>query len=59
MEDAKYGMTVNTISPGYTDTKMMNMIKPDFLDKIRDAIPLKVLCKPEKIVAITLYLTSE
>lgn len=59
LEGAKYGVTVNTISPGYTDTKMMNTIKPEVLDKIIDAIPLKRLCKPEEIAALTLYLTSE
>jgi acetoacetyl-CoA reductase len=59
LEGARYGVTVNTISPGYTDTKMMSTIKPETLDKIIDAIPLKRLCKPEEIAALTLYLTSE
>lgn len=38
---------------------MMNVIKSEVLDKIIDAIPLKRLCKPEEIAALTLYLTSE
>ncbi|KPN77491.1 3-ketoacyl-ACP reductase [Shewanella sp. Sh95] len=59
LEGARYGVTVNTISPGYTDTKMMKEIKPEILDKIIDAIPLKRLCKPEEIADLTLYLTSE
>lgn len=59
LEGARYGITVNTISPGYTDTNMMTKMKPEILNKVVDAIPLKRLCNPEEVAALALYLASE
>ena len=58
-EGARYGITVNTISPGYTDTSMVENIKPEILDKIKQSIPMGRLASPDEIAAQVNYLTTE
>src|SRR5690625_5922592 len=38
-EYARKGVTVNTVSPGYIGTDMVQAIRPDVLDKIIAGIP--------------------
>jgi acetoacetyl-CoA reductase len=52
-------ITVNSISPGYVDTKMMKAIRPDILDTIIAQIPAKRLAKPEEIAWVVEFLVSE
>ena len=47
-EVAARGVTVNTVSPGYIGTDMVRAIKPELLDKIVTAIPVKRLGEPER-----------
>lgn len=42
-------ITVNSISPGYVDTHLMEGIRPDILEEIIAQIPAKRLAKPEEI----------
>lgn len=42
-------ITVNSISPGYVDTKLMKGIRPDILDTIIAQIPAKRLAKPQEV----------
>ena len=44
-EMASKGVTVNTVSPGYIGTDMVNAIKPAILEKIIETIPVKRLGK--------------
>lgn len=39
LEGAAKGVTVNSISPGYTETDMINCISVDILNKIKKDIP--------------------
>ncbi|WP_224009546.1 acetoacetyl-CoA reductase [Cupriavidus pinatubonensis] len=59
LEVAKRGVTVNTISPGYIATKMVQAVPQEILDtKIIPQIPVGRLGQPEEIAALVLYLCS-
>ena len=53
------GVTVNAIAPGYIGTEMVMGIRPDILESIVDAVPMKRLGRPEEIGALCSYLASE
>ena len=57
-EVASKGVTVNTVSPGYIGTDMVNAIKPAVLEKIVDGIPVKRLGTPDEIGAIVTWLAG-
>lgn len=42
-------ITVNSISPGYVNTHLMQGIRPDILEKIIESIPAKRLAEPEEV----------
>jgi acetoacetyl-CoA reductase len=52
-------ITVNSISPGYVDTKLMQGIRMDILEKIIDQIPAKRLAKPEEIAWAVSFLVHD
>jgi acetoacetyl-CoA reductase len=58
-EVAHRNITVNTVSPGYIATDMLAALRPDVLERIIDAIPMKRLGKPEEIASIVAWLSSE
>ena len=58
-EVASKGITVNTVSPGYVGTDMVNAIRPDVLDKIISGVPTKRLGKPEEIASIISWIASD
>jgi acetoacetyl-CoA reductase len=55
-EVAKKGITVNTVSPGYVKTAMMEKIAPDVLEKIIQQIPLARLALPTEIADLISFL---
>ena len=57
-ELAAKGVTVNTVSPGYIGTEMVNAIKPQILEKIIETIPVKRLGTPEEIGSIVAWLAG-
>lgn len=52
-------ITVNSISPGYVNTRLMQGIRPDILDEIINLIPAKRLAEPEEIAWAIEFLTNE
>jgi len=58
-ELATKGVTVNTVSPGYIGTDMVNAIREDVLAKIVATIPVKRLGKPSEIASIIAWLASD
>ena len=58
-ELATKGVTVNTVSPGYIGTDMVNAIRPDVLEKIVATVPVKRLGKPAEIASIIAWMASE
>jgi acetoacetyl-CoA reductase len=58
LEVANKGITVNTISPGYTQTQMLDNVKEEVLNAIIADIPVGRLGKPEEIAAGVAFLAS-
>ena len=58
-ELATKGVTVNTVSPGYIGTDMVNAIREDVLAKIVATVPVKRLGKPSEIASIIAWLASD
>jgi acetoacetyl-CoA reductase len=58
-EVAAKGVTVNTVSPGYIGTEMVQAIKPAVLEKIVETIPVKRLGTPAEIGSIVSWLAGE
>lgn len=59
LEVAKHGITVNAISPGYVDSKMVASIPPEMTQKIIAQIPVGRLAKPDEIAWAIAFLASE
>lgn len=61
LELAEYGITVNTINPGWVDTDMGNSSAKDgewTKEEITECIPQKRFVSPEEIAGMTEYLIS-
>lgn len=58
-ENAKFGITVNTVSPGYVATDMVMAVPEEVRAKIEAQIPLGRLGKPEEIAHVVAFLTGE
>lgn len=52
-------ITVNSLSPGYVDTRLMKGIRPDILESIIAQIPAKRLAEPKEIAWAVEFLISE
>lgn len=61
VEYAKYGIRVNAVCPGLTQTAMMKNAEAEeaYFDMMRQAIPMKRFGNPEEIVTAILYLASD
>ncbi|MFM0068733.1 acetoacetyl-CoA reductase [Paraburkholderia aspalathi] len=59
LEAASRGVTVNTISPGYIATRMLNTVPPHVMEsKIIPQIPVGRLGLPEEVAGLVRYLVS-
>ena len=52
-------ITVNSISPGYVNTRLMQGIRPDILQSIVELIPAKRLAEPEEVAWVVEFLINE
>lgn len=52
-------ITVNSVSPGYVNTRLMQGIRPDILARIINLIPAKRLAEPQEIAWAIEFLISE
>jgi 3-oxoacyl-[acyl-carrier protein] reductase len=59
VEYAKRGITVNCVAPGFIETDMTVAVVSLAGDKIKNAIPVKRLGKPEDISNAVLFFASE
>ncbi len=59
-EDARSGITVNAICPGYINTEMVQAVPKDVLEKnILPLIPIGRLGEPEEIARCVVFLASD
>jgi acetoacetyl-CoA reductase len=58
-ENARKGITVNAICPGYIDTDMVAGVPPKVLESIVAQIPLGRLGKADEIASLVVYLASD
>jgi len=60
LEMARHNITVNTVSPGYLRTKMVDAVPPDVMQgKILPQIPVGRLGEPDEVAGLVAYLTTE
>ena len=60
LELARHGITVNTVSPGYLRTKMVEQVPPEIMSgKILPQIPVGRLGEPAEVAGLVAYLASE
>ncbi len=59
LENAKKGVTVNCICPGYIDTEMVQAVPEKVLESIIGQIPVGRLGKAEEIASLVAWLASE
>ncbi len=59
LTDDSIGVTVNTVTPGYTLTEMVQAVPEKVLDKIRAQIPVRRLGRPEEIARIVHFLAAD
>ena len=58
-ENARFGITVNTVSPGYVGTDMVMAVPEEVREKIIAQIPVGRLGKPEEIAHAVAFFTGE
>lgn len=58
-EGARSGVTVNVVAPGYTGTPMVEKMKPEVLEAIKNEIPMRRLATPEEVAAAVGFLVSD
>ena len=60
LEMARHGVTVNTVSPGYLRTKLVEAVPSEVMNgKILPQIPMGRLGEPDEIAGLVAYLVSE
>jgi acetoacetyl-CoA reductase len=58
-ENARLGVTVNAIAPGYINTEMVQAVPKDVLEKIVAQIPAGRLGEPDDIARCVLFLAAD
>lgn len=59
LEGARYGIRVNAVAPGFTDTPMVESLPEKVRRKVLSRIPLGRLARAEEIARVMLFLASE
>jgi acetoacetyl-CoA reductase len=58
-EGARFGVTVNTVSPGYIETPMTAAIRPEVLEGIVAQIPARRMGTPADIARVVAFLCAD
>jgi acetoacetyl-CoA reductase/3-oxoacyl-[acyl-carrier protein] reductase len=59
LQDDSIGITVNTVTPGFVATEMLENIPEKVLERIRGQIPVNRLCRPEEIARVVHFLAAD
>jgi NAD(P)-dependent dehydrogenase (short-subunit alcohol dehydrogenase family) len=59
LTDDSIGITVNTVTPGFVSTDMLENVPEKVLDKIRSQIPVGRLSRPEEIARVVHFLAAD
>ena len=59
LDENGIGVTVNTVTPGYTMTEMVAAVPEKVLDKIKAQIPMRRFGRPEEIARVVHFLAAD
>ncbi len=59
LELAKFNITANVVSPGFTSTDMTAAMPPDVAEQIKLKIPLRRFARPEEIAKAAAFLICD
>lgn len=59
LNDHSIGVTVNTVTPGFVATEMVESIPTKVLDRIKSTIPVNRLARPEEIARVVHFLAAD
>ena len=59
LSDDSIGLTVNTVTPGYVATEMLQTVPEKLLERIKAEIPMGRLAQPEEIARVVHFLAAD
>jgi acetoacetyl-CoA reductase len=59
LEVSRYGITVNAICPGFTETDMLQSVPTEIRQRLLEKIPLGRFAQPEEVAACVRYIVTE
>jgi len=59
LHDNPIGITVNTVTPGFVETEMIDTVPEKVIKRITDQIPVRRFARPEEIARVVHFLASD